>query len=205
MKRYLEKQWWNRTLHNKLTKIGMLSLGVIIAGCAGKPADQNTAYDTKYDLRNSHLNIVSRGQFDVDLSRKIEAINLQPADFVVEQKLIQVVEQSVPKVRYDGNGYPILMIYEDFAEAWELLLSSLESSRLSILDQDRSAGIIYLRAVEGAIFNSGKVKATQSSFQLVTVKTVFGVEVSVQLSNEVLADIDSSSEVLDELIANLGQ
>lgn len=192
-------------MYNSLIKISVICFGLIFAGCAGTPADQNTVYDSKYDLSNSTLNIDTNSQFNVDTSQAIEAVSIQPAKFPVAKNLTQAIEKSEPKVRYDGNGYPILMIYDDFAEAWELILSSLDASRLSVMDQDRSSGIVYLGAVEGAIFNSGKVKAAQSSFQLVTVKTVFGVEVSVQLSNEVLADIDSSSQVLDELIANLGQ
>src|SRR5699024_1226939 len=49
-----------------------------------------------------------------------------------------------PMLGRDGNGYPILMLNTSFSWAWEYVTRAVENMELSVLDVNRSAGVVYV-------------------------------------------------------------
>lgn len=179
-------------------------ISLLITGCAGK-LEFDSRFDSNLDLSGTSLGIETSKHFAVDTDLEIIAVPLKQADYEIVTPVVIAENKSEPKIRIDGNGYPVLVLQEEFSEAWEEIVSAVNSSRLTVSDQDRTLGIVYLGSIKGDIFNSSTAfkKKSVSRYQLAVVKTFSGIEVSVQFDAEQLADIESSNDILNEIFQQL--
>ena len=100
----------------------------------------------------------------------------------------------------DANGYPVWVINQSFARAWENLLIALRTMgpQVVIDDLDRSLGLFYIKAPDlmGALELDGD---RGDIFELRVVNVERGVLVSTQLSDEVLLPKPFSLQFLTRL------
>ncbi|MAR92955.1 MAG: outer membrane protein assembly factor BamC [Pseudomonadota bacterium] len=96
----------------------------------------------------------------------------------------------------DGNGYPILVINQDFNRAWLAVGQALADAELEVTDLDRSLGIYYLE-------QTATVEDEERQLQLRLVTSESGIQVSVQVDDDTLAPQEQSARVLNRLRASL--
>lgn len=96
---------------------------------------------------------------------------------------------------YDGNGYPVLVINQDFNRAWQDVGVALKRAEVEVEDLDRSLGIYYLARRDE--------DAGEQALQLRLARSESGVQVSVQLDDDTLAPKDASAAILNRLRENL--
>ncbi len=129
----------------------------------------------------------------------VEILYNELMDFLGEggrQVGVSVLSQdlkALPKfvTTYDGNGYPVLVINQDFNHAWQDVGVALERARIKVEDMNRSLGIYYL----------GKEASGdgEQALQLRLSRSETGIQVSVQLDDDTLAPKDDSARILNRL------
>ncbi len=115
--------------------------------------------------------------------------------------------QSLPKytMTWDGNGFPVLVMNQDFNHAWLDVGKALADSKLPVTDLDRSLGVYFLDA--------NKLKAAgyevevdlEKDVQVRLASSESGIQVSVQLDDETVVSKELSSAILNRLRENLEQ
>lgn len=134
----------------------------------------------------------------------VEILYNELMDFLGEggrQVGVSVLSQdlkALPKfvMTYDGNGYPVLVINQDFNRAWQEVGMALQRARIPTDDLDRSLGIYYL----------GKADPDddeEQPLQLRLSRSETGVQVSVQLDDDALAPKEDSARILNRLRESL--
>ncbi len=101
---------------------------------------------------------------------------------------------ALPKfvMTWDGNGYPVLVINQDFNRAWQDVGTGLKKARMEVEDLDRSLGIYYLKKTD-------PVDAEERPLQLRIARSESGIQVSVQYDDDNLASKETSAAVLNRL------
>ncbi|WP_211825703.1 outer membrane protein assembly factor BamC [Kistimonas asteriae] len=121
---------------------------------------------------------------------------------------------------YDGNGNPVLKISQPFARSWQAVSVALSEAKISVTDQNRSAGIFYIELGEhkadkddqkgffGGLFGG----SADDSEDEETPKTAYrvrisplGDEVQVTLEKDLntLPPVDVSEKVLQSIKSHL--
>ena len=102
--------------------------------------------------------------------------------------------KALPKfvMTWDGNGYPVLVINQDFNRAWQDVGAALERSKLEVEDLDRSLGIYYLK-------KKNPDDDEERPLQLRIARSESGIQVSVQYDDDTLAPKEESAAVLNRL------
>lgn len=129
----------------------------------------------------------------------VEILYNELMDFLGEggrQVGVSVLSQdlkALPKfvMTYDGNGYPVLVINQDFNRAWQDVGVALQRARIKTEDLDRSLGIYYL---DKAVSEDG-----EQALQLRVSRSETGIQVSVQLDDDTLAPKSDSARILNRL------
>lgn len=93
---------------------------------------------------------------------------------------------------WDGNGYPVLVINQDFNRAWQDVGGALERARIGVEDLDRTLGIYYLQKKDPD--NDEEVP-----LQLRITRSESGIQVAVQHDDDTLAPKEESAAVLNRL------
>lgn len=93
---------------------------------------------------------------------------------------------------WDGNGYPVLVINQDFNRAWQDVGTALSKARIAVEDLDRSLGIYYLR-------KKNPSDKDEKPLQLRVARSESGIQVSVQYDDDTLAPKEESAAVLNRL------
>lgn len=96
----------------------------------------------------------------------------------------------------DGNGFPVLVLRQDFNHAWYQVGEALQKSKVKIDDINRSLGIYYLQ-----IKNPSDDKKLDIQVKLVQADT--GVQVNVQKDDESFAPIEVCNSILTTIKGNL--
>lgn len=106
--------------------------------------------------------------------------------------------QALPRyvMTWDGNGYPVLVINQDFNRAWQDVGAALNKARIGVDDLDRSLGIYYL--TQKALLESDG-KPQERPLQLRVARSESGILVSVQFDDDTLAPKEESAAVLNRL------
>ncbi|HVL00318.1 MAG TPA: outer membrane protein assembly factor BamC, partial [Dongiaceae bacterium] len=106
--------------------------------------------------------------------------------------------KALPKfvMTYDGNGYPVLVINQDFNRAWQDVGRALQRARIPTQDLDRSLGIYYLGQAD-------EDDDEEKPLQLRLSRSETGVQVSVQLDDDTLAPKEESARILNKLRESL--
>lgn len=101
---------------------------------------------------------------------------------------------ALPKfvMTWDGNGYPVLVINQDFNRAWQDVGLALNKARIAVEDLDRSLGIYYLRKKDPS-------DEEEKPLQLRVARSESGIQVSVQYDDDTLAPKEESATVLNRL------
>lgn len=101
---------------------------------------------------------------------------------------------ALPKfvMTLDGNGYPVLVINQDFNRAWQDVGLALDKARIGIEDLDRSLGIYYLKKKDPS-------DDDEKALQLRVARSESGIQVSVQHDDDNLAPKEDSAAVLNRL------
>lgn len=140
--------------------------------------------------------------------------------------LVEVLEQESPKEEQDGsdkeeavlvrdgNGYPVLTVSQDFAQAWSGVGLALRKSKIKVEDLNRSLSVYYVdlsmdkRFIETLKELEPKGEASkpeadeQESFAKYEVKLSrleSGIQISVQENDETWAPLAVSEKVLSIL------
>ena len=102
--------------------------------------------------------------------------------------------KALPKfvMTWDGNGYPVLVINQDFNRAWLDVGDGLKNAKIPVEDLDRSLGIYYLKKDKP---NDAKEKA----LQVRVARSENGIQVSVQYDDDTLAPKEESAHILNQL------
>ncbi|MCG8317243.1 MAG: outer membrane protein assembly factor BamC, partial [Pseudomonadales bacterium] len=102
----------------------------------------------------------------------------------------QNLTSSAPYVlTRDGNGFPVLVIQQDFNRAWIAVGDALANTNLVIDDRNRSLGIFYLMY--------GKDQDGEDlQYELKLNRAENGVQVAVQINDEQIAPRDVSDLIL---------
>lgn len=96
---------------------------------------------------------------------------------------------------YDGNGYPVLVINQDFNRAWQDVGVALQRARIKVEDLDRSLGIYYL--------DESASEEGEQVLQLRVSRSETGIQVSVQQDDDTLAPKEESARILNRLREHL--
>lgn len=101
--------------------------------------------------------------------------------------------KALPKfvMTWDGNGYPVLVINQDFNRAWQDVGTALNRARMEVEDLDRSLGIYYLKKQDS--------DDDEKALQLRIARSESGIQVSVQYDDDNLAPKEESARVLNRL------
>ena len=104
--------------------------------------------------------------------------------------------EALPKhtMTWDGNGFPILVINQDFNHAWRDVGTALQRAKIGVQDLDRSLGIYYLDRT--AVVKDDDGDEEKKDVQLRLVSSESGIQVSVQLDDDTVAPKDLSAEIL---------
>lgn len=107
--------------------------------------------------------------------------------------------QALPRyvMTWDGNGYPVLVINQDFNRAWQDVGNALNKARVGMEDLDRSLGIYYL--TQKALYEAEDEKPQERPLQLRVARSESGILVSVQFDDDTLAPKEESAAVLNRL------
>lgn len=97
---------------------------------------------------------------------------------------------------WDGNGYPVLVINQDFNRAWQDVGTALDKARIGVEDLDRSLGIYYLSQ---KATHETEDKEEELPLQLRVARSESGIQVSVQFDDDTLAPKEESAAVLNRL------
>lgn len=97
----------------------------------------------------------------------------------------------------DGNGFPVLMLEQDFNHAWYQVGEALQKAKIKIDDINRSLGIFYLQV------KNPNDDDKLMDVQLKLVQSETGVQVNVQKDDESFAPIDVCNSVLTTIKSNL--
>ncbi|HET8705925.1 MAG TPA: outer membrane protein assembly factor BamC, partial [Pseudomonadales bacterium] len=97
----------------------------------------------------------------------------------------------------DGNGFPVLMLEQDFNHAWYQVGEALQKAKIKVDDLNRSLGIYYLRVKNPS--DDDKLM----DVQLKLVQSETGVQVNVQKDDEAFAPIEVCNMVLSTIKSNL--
>jgi len=100
----------------------------------------------------------------------------------------------------DGNGYPILVINQDFNRAWLSVGQALQKSRIGVTDLDRTLGIYYL--AEKALVEIDE-EEEERELQLRLISSESGIQVSVQVDDDTLAPEEQSARILNRIRESL--
>lgn len=103
--------------------------------------------------------------------------------------------KALPKfvMTWDGNGYPVLVINQDFNRAWQDVGQALKKARIEVEDLDRSLGIYYLK------MNDADDVEEQQALQLRITRSESGIQVAVQYDDDTLAPKETSAGILNRL------
>jgi len=101
---------------------------------------------------------------------------------------------ALPKfvMTWDGNGYPVLVINQDFNRAWQEVGNALKKARIEVEDLDRTLGIYYLKKKDSD-------DDDERPLQLRIARSESGIQVSVQYDDDALAPKEISAGVLNRL------
>tara|TARA_Y100000589_G_scaffold145753_1_gene139427 strand:+ start:6586 stop:7671 length:1086 start_codon:yes stop_codon:yes gene_type:complete len=96
----------------------------------------------------------------------------------------------------DGNGYPILVINQDFNRAWLAVGQALQRSRVGVSDLDRTLGIYYLAETTQVEVDD---ELEEKELQLRLISSESGIQVSVQVDDDTLAPEEQSARILNQI------
>lgn len=104
--------------------------------------------------------------------------------------------EALPKhtMTWDGNGYPILVVNQDFNHAWRDIGLALDRAKIPVDDLDRSLGIYYL--AKKAVVKDEDDDEVEKDVQLRLVSSESGIQVSVQLDDDTVAPQEMSAQIL---------
>ena len=97
----------------------------------------------------------------------------------------------------DGNGYPVLVVEQDFNRAWEIVRKSLRKSKINVEDLNRSLATYYVgygSDQEGAPAVVYEIKLTQGEN---------GIHIAVQEDDNTLAPIEVAERLLSLIKSNV--
>lgn len=180
----------------------VVTFPLLIVACSSRPLPVDTRSIDAISLQGADKLMTPGGRYQVALDQPAFTMTLEPVAVFLAPDIDKGADRSVPTMREDGNGFPLLVLDENFSDAWEQVLLAVAESRLTMNDQDRALGVIYLNDVEGAAFKASKKKNLNSSikrYQLSVTKTQLGTEVTVQFGADELADKEASVAILNEL------
>jgi len=102
--------------------------------------------------------------------------------------------KALPKfvMTWDGNGYPVLVINQDFNRSWQDVGQALEKARIEVEDLDRSLGIYYLK-------KNDPDDDEEQALQLRITRSESGIQVAVQYDDDTLAPKETSAAILNRL------
>lgn len=102
--------------------------------------------------------------------------------------------KALPKfvMTWDGNGYPVLVINQDFNRAWQDVGQALQKAGIDVEDLDRSLGIYYLKKKDPD-------DDEEQPLQLRITRSESGIQVAVQYDDDTLAPKDTSAGILNRL------
>lgn len=100
----------------------------------------------------------------------------------------------------DGNGYPILVINQDFNRAWLSVGQALARARVEVTDLDRTLGIYYLAERAKVVEDDDEV---EKELQLRLISSESGIQVAVQVDDDTLAPEEQSARVLNRIRESL--
>ena len=118
--------------------------------------------------------------------------NLRPSGLALSAD-----EQTRVVMNKDGNGFPVLVIEQDFNRAWETIGQSLEKGKVVIDDLNRSLAIYYVGYPE---------EENESEMPIYEVKLSQGengIHVAIQLDDETMAPIDVAEVLLSIIESNV--
>lgn len=180
---------------------------MLVVACSSRPLPVDTRSTDSTALQATTAMAVGDSRYQVAVDLPAYTMPLEPVVVVLAPDNTFETQFTAPTIREDGNGYPLLVLDENFSDAWEQVLLAVSESRVTMKDFDRGQGIIYLNDVEGAAFKGSKNKrsTTAKRYQLSVTKTQLGTEVSVQFGADELADKDASIAILNELFLILSR
>jgi len=97
----------------------------------------------------------------------------------------------------DGNGFPVLMLEQDFNHAWYQVGEALQKAKIKVEDINRSLGVYYLQVP------APEDQDTLLDVQLKLVQSETGVQVNVQKDDEAFAPIEVCSRILSTIKSHL--
>lgn len=96
----------------------------------------------------------------------------------------------------DGNGYPVLVIQQEFNRAWIAVAEALAKTDLKIDDRNRSLGIFY-------VIYGETDEGEEAQYQIKLNRAENGIQVAVQIDDEQIAPKDVSELMIGKIKENL--
>ncbi len=136
------------------------------------------------------------------VSRFLNEFVTYVADYRVnKQKTVRNSDPIKKSLEIDGNGYPVLVLGDGFASAWENLQLALLKSEVAIDDLDRSLGVYYIKII-GPLARLSGVDEERYDCQVRVIRTENGVLISIQESDEKLVPKRLAVELVNRLHEN---
>lgn len=107
-----------------------------------------------------------------------------------------LISRSPYLLTRDGNGFPVLVMQQDFNRAWIAVAEALQKSGMVIEDRNRSLGIFYVAHGENE-------DGEPLPYQLKLNRAENGIQVAVQISDDEVAPKEVSDEILERVKENL--
>lgn len=115
---------------------------------------------------------------------------------VTTQSVVSTAPVQVELIK-DGNDYPVLVIEQNFVQAWELLGESLQRLHVRVEDLNRSTGVYYVK------LKSNTIKLPEAPLVLRVSRNQKGTQVTLEQDDETLPPKAAAEQLLQALHKDL--
>lgn len=100
----------------------------------------------------------------------------------------------------DGNDYPVLVIFNNQAEAWFKIADAIEQSSLKLKDLNREASVFYLVSpFKQAEKSESDEELTEQLIEIKLSSLQTGIQIDIQINDESLISIQQADYIIKQL------